>query len=72
MALRGSPRPIPLIQSHSNNWTCAVAALTLTVTGCCSLRTPTSGKNADKVYYHTFFGISIESAIYGDGLIVGR
>ena len=49
---------------------CAVAALTLTVTGCCSLRTPTSGKNADKVYYHTDFGISIESAIYGDGLIV--
>ena len=49
---------------------CAVASLTLAVTGCCSYRTPTSGKNADKVYYGTFFGISIESAIYGDGLIV--
>ena len=39
-------------------------------TGCGSLRTPTSGKRAKNVYYNTFFGISLESAVYGDGLVV--
>jgi len=47
----------------------AAAALVLSLTGCCSLRTP-AGKNHGDVYYYTFFGISIESAVYGDGLIV--
>ena len=40
--------------------------------GCGSLRTPTSGARAKNVYYNTFFGISLESAVYGDGLIVGQ
>ena len=39
-------------------------------TGCGSLRTPVRGKRANKVYYNTFFGISLESAVYGDGLVV--
>lgn len=38
-------------------------------TGCGSLRTP-NGKNNKKIYYSTFFGISLESAVYGDGLVV--
>ena len=51
----------------------AVAAMTvLALTGCGSFRTPTSGARAKNVYYSTFFGISIESAVYGDGLIVGQ
>lgn len=51
----------------------AVAAMTvLALTGCGSLRTPTSGARAKNVYYSTFFGISLESAVYGDGLIVGQ
>ncbi len=48
----------------------AVAALLGTLTGCGSLRTPASGNNSKNVYYNTFFGISIESLVYGDGLIV--
>ena len=40
------------------------------ITGCGSLRTPKSGPRSKNVYYNTFFGISIESAVYGDGLIV--
>ena len=40
------------------------------ITGCGSLRTPKSGARSKYVYYNTFFGISIESAVYGDGLIV--
>lgn len=48
----------------------AVAALLATLTGCGSLRTPTSGKNSKNVYYSTFFGLSIESAVYGDGFVV--
>ncbi len=48
----------------------AVAGLLATVAGCGSLRTPTTGKNSKNVYYNTFFGISIESLVYGDGLIV--
>ena len=49
-----------------------VAALMVLATGCGSLRTPTSGARAKNVYYKTFFGISIESAVYGDGLIVNQ
>jgi len=48
----------------------AVAALTMT--GCCSLRTPATGKNRNQNYYFTFFGLSIESAVYGDGFIVNQ
>ena len=51
-----------------------LAAVTLlvvvAVTGCGSARTPRSGQNTNYVYYNTFFGISIESAVYGDGVIV--
>lgn len=50
----------------------AATALVLTLTGCGSLRTPGMGPNANKVYYNTLFGISIESAAYGDGVIVGK
>ncbi|MBR0459980.1 MAG: hypothetical protein IJJ26_12140 [Victivallales bacterium] len=39
------------------------------LTGCGSLRTP-AGENNGKVWYDTFFGISIESAVYGDGILV--
>lgn len=49
----------------------AVAALLLcAVTGCGSSRTPKSGANSKYTYYNTFFGISLESAVYGDGLVV--
>ena len=48
----------------------AVAAVAFT--GCGSLRTPTSGKRAKNVYYKTFFGLSLESAVYGDGLVVNQ
>ena len=50
----------------------AATALVVTLTGCGSLRTPSSGPNANKVYYSTFFGVSIESAAYGDGVIVDK
>jgi len=47
-----------------------VAVLIGVTAGCMSARTPTSGPNNKNVYYHTFFGISLESAVSGDGLIV--
>ena len=47
----------------------AAAATLVAMTGCGSLRTPSGARN-EKVWYHTFFGISIESAVYGDGIIV--
>ncbi|NMA42969.1 MAG: hypothetical protein GX946_06270 [Oligosphaeraceae bacterium] len=47
------------------------AVLLAALTGCGSLRTP-AGANKDKVWYQTFFGISIESAVYGDGIIVNQ
>ena len=47
----------------------ALAIAALALTGCGSLRTP-AGPNNTKVWYNTFFGISIESAVYGDGIIV--
>jgi len=50
----------------------AVAALLGTLTGCGSLRTPTSGQNSKNVYYYTFFGLSFESAVYGDGIVVDK
>ena len=40
----------------------------LMAAGCGSYRT----KNNGKTYYATFFGISIESAVWGDGLIIGK
>ena len=48
----------------------AVAGMLCALTGCGSLRTPTSGKNSKNVYYNTFFGISLESLVYDDGIIV--
>lgn len=48
----------------------AAAAIAVVFTGCGSMRTPTSGPRAGNVWYKTFYGISIESAVYGDGLIV--
>ncbi len=47
----------------------ALAIAALALTGCGSMRTP-AGPNNNKVWYNTFFGISIESAVYGDGIIV--
>ncbi len=49
----------------------AAAAIALTLTSCTSLRTP-SGANNGKIWYNTLFGISIESAVYGDGIIVNQ
>ena len=40
------------------------------VTGCGSMRTPASGARSKNVYYNTFFGVTIEGAVYGDGLII--
>ncbi|MBR7121228.1 MAG: hypothetical protein IKC94_03170 [Lentisphaeria bacterium] len=49
----------------------AFAALTvLAITGCGSSRTPRTGANSQWVHYNTFFGMSIESAVYGDGFFV--
>ena len=49
----------------------AVAALMVcAVSGCGSLRTPKGGERSKYVYYNTFFGLSIESGVYGDGFIV--
>ena len=42
------------------------------LTGCGSARTPLTGPRSKNTYYPTFFGISIESAVYGDGLIVNQ
>jgi uncharacterized protein YceK len=51
----------------------AIAAVAVaSLTGCGSLRTPTRGARANNVYYRTFFGTSLESAVYGDGLIVNQ
>ena len=47
----------------------ALALVALVLTGCGSLRTP-AGPNNNKVWYQTFFGVSIESAVNGDGIIV--
>ena len=48
----------------------AAAAMVCALSGCMSARTPTSGPRSKNVYYNTFFGISIESAVNGDGIIV--
>ena len=50
----------------------AAVMVAVIFTGCGSARTPTSGARAKNVWYNTFFGISIESAVYGDGLVVGQ
>ena len=47
----------------------AVAGL---LAGCGSMRTPTSGPRAKNVFYKTFFGISVESLVYNDGLVVNQ
>ena len=48
----------------------AIVAMAVAMSGCSSLRTPAAGPNAGKVYYNTFMGLSIESAVYGDGFVV--
>ncbi len=47
-----------------------LVTIALSVTGCGSLRTPAKGNRKGNVYYHTFFGLSIESGAYGDGFIL--
>ena len=51
-------------------WIILAAVTLLAFTGCGSMRTPSDSANKNKVWYNTFFGISIESAVYGDGIIV--
>ena len=46
----------------------AISALS----ACGSARTPIEGPRAKNTYYNTFFGISIESLVYGDGLFVNQ
>ena len=48
----------------------AILLVAVVFTGCGSMRTPTSGARSKNVYYHTFFGITLEGAVYGDGLII--
>ncbi len=48
----------------------ALVASIMVMSGCSSLRTPTKGPRAGNVYYSTFMGLSIESAVYGDGFVV--
>ena len=48
----------------------AVIAVAGLAAGCGSLRTPPEGKNKNVVYYMTFFGLSIESGVYGDGFVI--
>jgi hypothetical protein len=47
----------------------ALAAVAFVMTGCGSLRTPV-GQNNKKIYYNTFFGLSLDSAVEGDGFKV--
>ncbi|WP_407440388.1 hypothetical protein, partial [Fibrobacter sp.] len=47
----------------------ALAAVSLAAAGCTSLRTPSEGSYAGKVFYNTFMGLSLESMVYGDGLV---
>ena len=49
----------------------AAAAIAICgLSGCGSMRTPVKGDRSKVVWYRTFFGLSIESAVYGDGLVV--
>lgn len=48
----------------------AAALMVVAISGCGSLRTPRNSENKDVVWYNTFFGLSIESGVYGDGFIV--
>ena len=50
----------------------AAVVVAVIFSGCGSARTPTAGPRNNYVWYNTFFGISFESAVYGDGLIVGQ
>ncbi len=49
----------------------AVVAASAILTGCGSMRTPKEGPRANQTYYNTFMGVSIESALWGDGIIPG-
>ncbi|MBR2871856.1 MAG: hypothetical protein IKB99_00035 [Lentisphaeria bacterium] len=48
----------------------AAVLVAVAFAGCGSMRTPASGARSKNVYYNTFFGITIEGAVYGDGLII--
>ena len=48
----------------------AAVTVAAVLSGCGSARTPLDGPRSKNTYYNTFFGISIESAVYGDGLVV--
>ena len=48
----------------------SLAVVALVLAGCGSLRTPTSGPRSKNVYYNTFFGLTIEGGVYGDGFII--
>ena len=48
----------------------AAVVVAVAFTGCGSMRTPASGARSKNVYYNTFFGVTIEGAVYGDGLII--
>lgn len=50
----------------------AAAIMVCALSGCGSLRTPKKGERSKYVYYQTFFGISLESLVYGDGIIVDQ
>ena len=47
-----------------------LAAVVVAVSGCGSMRTPLSGPRSKNVWYNTFFGVTIEGAVYGDGLVI--
>ncbi len=48
----------------------AAAVVASVAVGCGSIRTPKKGGNSKANYYNTVFGVSVESAVYGDDLVV--
>ena len=64
----------PIIQEQNmKKFFLAVAAIAtiIAATSCGSLRTP-SGENNGKIWYQTFFGLSLDSAVAGDGFVVNQ
>ena len=68
---RESAKPPPKNRSNIMKKALLIAAAvaTLALASCTSLRTPAGARNG-KVWYNTLFGISIESAVCGDGIVV--